>query len=54
MDADRWMKEIEMVEKVRRDLRAKEKAEAAEEEQIRQEAEKQAWMRELVDEIQTD
>lgn len=36
-----------MKEKVRRQLRAKERAEAAEEERIRQEAEKRAWLREL-------
>lgn len=47
MDAERWMKELEMIDKVRRDLRAKERAEAAEQERIRQESERRAWMREL-------
>jgi uncharacterized protein len=36
-----------MAEKVRQRLHTKEKAEAAEEEAIRQEAEKRAWLREL-------
>jgi len=47
MDAERWMKQLEMVDKVRQRLHTKEKAEAAEEEAIRQEAEKRAWLREL-------
>lgn len=36
-----------MLEKARQDVLAKEKAEAAEQERIRQEAEKRAWIREL-------
>jgi len=47
MDAERWMKQLEMAEKVKHQLWAKEKAEAAEQEQIRQEAERRAWLREL-------
>jgi len=47
MNAERWIKQLEMIEKVRGDLRAKEKAEAEEEERIRQEAERRAWLREL-------
>lgn len=47
MYAEKWMKQLEMAEKVRRDLNRKEKAQAAEQEKIRQEAEKRAWMREL-------
>jgi len=47
MDAERWMKELEMVEKVRQDVHAKEKARAEEQEKIRQEAERRAWRREL-------
>jgi len=47
MDAERWMQEIEMIEKIRRAVLAKEKAQAAEEERMRQEAEKRAWLREL-------
>jgi len=47
MEAERWMKEIEMIEKIRRAVLAKEKAQAAAEEKIRQEAEKRAWLREL-------
>jgi hypothetical protein len=47
MSAERWMQELEMLEKVRQSVRAKERAEAAEQERIRQEAEKRAWMREL-------
>jgi len=47
MDAERWIKQLEMLEKVRQDVLAKEKAQAAEEERIKQEAEKRAWLREL-------
>ncbi len=47
MDAERWMQELEMWEKVRHDVLAKEKAEAAEQERTRQETEKRAWLREL-------
>jgi len=47
MDAERWMQELEMWEKVRHDVLAKEKAEAAEQERTRQETEKRAWFREL-------
>jgi len=47
MDAERWIKQLEMIEKVRGDLRAKEKAEADEEQRIGQESERRAWMREL-------
>ena len=47
MDAERWMKEIEMTARVRQAVRAKERARADEEESIRQEAEKRAWFREL-------
>lgn len=48
MDAERWMQELEMLDKVRQSVRAKERAEAAEqEEQVRQKAEKRAWLREL-------
>jgi len=47
MDAERWMQELEMIEQVRSDLLCKQKAQAAEEEKIRQEAEKRAWLREL-------
>jgi len=47
MDAERWMQEIEMIEKIRRVVLAKERVQLAEEERIRQEAEKRAWLREL-------
>jgi hypothetical protein len=47
MDAERWMKQLEMNEKVRQAVLAKEKVKLAEEERIRQEAEKRAWLREL-------
>lgn len=47
MSAERWIKELEMIRKVRQHVRAKEKVQAAEEEKIRQEAEKQAWIREF-------
>jgi len=47
MSAERWMKGLEMFDKVRQRLHTKEKAEAAEEEAIRQEAEKRAWLKEL-------
>lgn len=47
MDAERWIKQLEMWEKVRHNVLAKEKAQAAEQERIRQEAERRAWMREL-------
>lgn len=47
MSAERWMEHLKMVEKARQHVRAKEKAQAAEQEKIRQEAEKRAWMREL-------
>jgi hypothetical protein len=47
MDAERWIKELEVWEKARRDFRAKEKAEADEEQRIGQESERRAWMREL-------
>jgi len=47
MDAERWMKELEMAEKVKYQLWAKENAKAAEEEKIRQDAERRAWLREL-------
>jgi len=47
MDAERWIRQLEMMEKAKRDLRAKEKAQAAEEERIRQQAERRAWLREL-------
>lgn len=36
-----------MLEKARQDVLAKEKAQAVEQEQIRQESEKRAWLREL-------
>jgi hypothetical protein len=47
MDAERWMQELEMAEKVKHQLWAKENAKAAEQEKIRQDAEKRAWIREL-------
>jgi hypothetical protein len=47
IDAERWIKQLNLIEKVKQDLRAKEKAEAGEEERIRQEAESRAWLREL-------
>jgi len=47
MDAERWIKEIEMMARVRQAVHAKERARADEEESIRQEAEKRAWLREL-------
>jgi len=47
MDAERWIKQLEMLEKVSQQIRAKERARLAEEEKIRQEAEKRAWLREL-------
>lgn len=52
MSAERWMKELEMLEKVRKHVRAKEKAQAAEQEKIRQAAEERAWRREIDAEIQ--
>ena len=47
MDAERRMQELEMIEKVRQAVLAKENAKAAEQEKIRQDAEKRAWLREL-------
>ena len=47
MTAERWMQELEMMDKVRQAVNAKEKAKAEEQEQIRQDAEKRAWLREL-------
>jgi hypothetical protein len=47
MSAERWMQELEMVDKVRKDVLAKERVQAAEQEVIRQDAEKRAWLREL-------
>jgi len=47
MSAERWMKHLEMVEKVRKQVRAKERAQVAKQEKIRQEAEKRSWLREL-------
>ena len=47
MNAERWMQQLEMWEKARQQVRAKERAEAAEQERIRQEAEKRTWLREL-------
>jgi len=47
MDAERWMQGLEMAEKVKHQLWAKENAKAAEQEKIRQDAEKRAWLREL-------
>jgi len=47
MDAERWMQELEMWEKVRHGVLAKGKAEATEQERTRQETEKRTWLREL-------
>ena len=47
MTAERWMQELEMMDKVRQAVNAKEKAMAEEQEQIRQDAERRAWLREL-------
>ena len=47
MEVEEWMKHLEMIRKVRQHVRAKEKAQVAEQEKIRQEAEKRAWMKEL-------
>jgi len=47
MSAENWMKQLEMAEKVRQDVHAKEKAQAEEQEAIRQDAERRAWLREL-------
>jgi predicted dithiol-disulfide oxidoreductase (DUF899 family) len=47
MNAERWIKELEVWEKARHDVLAKEKAEADEEQRIGQESERRAWMREL-------
>jgi len=47
MDAERWIRETEMTARVRQAVRVKERAQADEEESIRQEAEKRAWLREL-------
>ena len=47
MDAERWIKQLEMAEKVKHQLWAKENAKAAEQEKIREDAEKRAWLREL-------
>jgi len=47
MDAERWMQGLKMAEKVKHQLWAKENAKAAEQEKIRQDAEKRAWLREL-------
>lgn len=47
MDAERWMQKLEMAEKVKHQLWAKENAKTAEQEKIRQDAEKRAWLREL-------
>jgi len=47
MSAERRMKHLEILGKVRQHLWAKEKAQVAEEERIRQEAEKRALIREI-------
>jgi hypothetical protein len=47
MDAEQWMQELAMLDKVRHDVLDKEKAEAAKQERTRQEAENKAWLREL-------
>jgi hypothetical protein len=47
MSAERWMKELEIQHQVRQHLQAKEKAQAVEQEEIRQDAERRAWLREL-------
>ena len=47
MSAQSRLADIERQEKVRSSLLAKEKARAAEEQRIRQEADKSAWLREL-------
>ena len=47
MTAERWIQELEMMDKVRQAVNAKEKAKAEEQEQIRQDAERRAWLREL-------
>lgn len=47
MTAERWIQELEMAEKVKHQLWAKENAKTAEQEKIRQDAEKRAWLREL-------
>ena len=47
MTAERWIKQLEMAEKVKHQLWAKENAKAAEQEKIREDAEKRAWLREL-------
>ena len=47
MTAERWIKQLEMAEKVKHQLWAKENAKTADQEVIRQDAEKRAWLREL-------
>jgi hypothetical protein len=47
MAAEKWMRHLRMVEEVRKHVRAKEHAEAAEQERTRQEAQRRAWLREL-------
>jgi hypothetical protein len=47
MSAEKWMRELEMFEQVRSDLLGRQRTQAAEEERIRQEAERRAWLREL-------
>jgi len=51
MNVERWFKQLEITDSIKRHIRAKEQAEVAEQEKIRQEAEKRAWNRELVSEI---
>ena len=51
MNAEIWFKQLEMIGSVKRQIRAKELEEATEEQRIRQEGEKRAWICELVYEI---
>ena len=47
MTTEKCIRHLEMLEEARKYVRAKQQAEAAEQERMRQEAEKRAWLREL-------
>ena len=51
MNAERWFKQLEMTNSIKRQIRAKMLKEAAEEQRIRQEGKKRALICELVYEI---
>jgi len=47
MSDERWIKRLEMLEKIKQAVNAKEKTRAEEQEIIMQEAERRAWLRTL-------